>query len=200
MSRFTYEPDSTTPLETYEWDNVWWEQTNSTEKGRIMYIGDSISCGIRYVWNNLEGIEWYCDNCGTSKAIDNPYLLPLAVSFGRQQKSCDAILINNGLHGAHLSVEQYAEHYEKFLCGLKAEFSDRPIFVVTSTSVSDVSQNSNVIARNTAVNAIAEKHGVKVIDLYPLSSTLVHTDGVHLDNDGYLALTEHIRNELKKLI
>ena len=40
-------------LETYEWDNVWWEQAPDNEKKRVLYIGDSISCGIRHIATEL---------------------------------------------------------------------------------------------------------------------------------------------------
>ncbi len=198
MNDFTYENNPQGKLENYEWDNVWWEKTNNTDKPRIMHLGDSISCGIRNNWNRIEGIEWYDDNCGTSKALDNPYLLPLAINFGRQQRSCDAIIVNNGLHGWHLSADDYAKHYEKLLVGLMEEFPQRRIFVLTTTSVTNSEERNNiVIERNKAAEALAGKLGLKVIDVYPLSTTLNHVDGVHLDADGYLALCEKIREALK---
>ncbi len=200
MSEFTYENNPTGNLETYEWDNVWWEKTKNTDKGRIMYIGDSISCGIRNNWNKIDGIEWYDDNCATSKALDNPYLLPLAVNFGRQQAGCDTILVNNGLHGWHLSTEDYASCYEKFLLELKDAFPERRVLLVTTTSVSNnETRNNIVIERNKAATLVAEKLGINVIDVYPLSTTLTHVDGVHLDANGYIALCELIRSELKAL-
>ena len=43
MSDFTYESNNTTiELETYEWDNVWWEQAPKQDATRDLYIGDSI--------------------------------------------------------------------------------------------------------------------------------------------------------------
>ena len=34
-------------LEKYEWDSLWWEQTGESQKPRVLYIGDSISDGLR---------------------------------------------------------------------------------------------------------------------------------------------------------
>ncbi len=202
MSEYTYETAPTGALETYEWDNVWWEQTNSSDKGRILYIGDSISCGIREVWNKTEGIEWYDDGCGTSKALDNPYLLPLVLNFAHQQKYRDAILVNNGLHGWHLSSPDYAEYYEKFLSELKKEFPSTPIFIVSTTSLTDsfAEREPIVLERNAAAKAIADRLGFYYIDIYSTSKTLVHTDGVHLEKEGYIALMEKIRAELKAIL
>ena len=48
MGNFTYErEDRKTVLEKYEWDNVWVENTDNNESNRVLYIGDSISCGTR---------------------------------------------------------------------------------------------------------------------------------------------------------
>ncbi len=198
MDNFTYENNPRSELETYEWDNVWWEKTGNADKGRIMYIGDSISCGIRGAWNKTDGIEWYYDNCATSKALDNPHLFSLVTGFGHQESYCDAILVNNGLHGWHLSVDEYANYYEKLLCGLKNEFPERRIFVVTTTCVTNSSsRNDTVKARNAAAVSLADKLGIDVIDVYPLSKKLTHTDGVHFDAEGYAALTDKIRTDLK---
>ncbi len=201
MSDLTYENTPSGALETYEWDNVWWERNNDKDHRRIMYLGDSISVGIRNAWNNVENIEWYLDNCATSKAADNPYLLPLAVSFKKQMLSCDAVLVNNGLHGWHLSIEEYSSHYKNLLCALKAEFGDTPMIIVTTTCVTnDDERNAIAVKRNEAAKALADKLSLPIIDLYPTSTELVHRDGVHLHPDGYLKLTEVILAELKNLI
>ena len=48
MSDFTYENmDRSTKLETYEWDHVRWEHAATDDVPRVLYIGDSISCGTR---------------------------------------------------------------------------------------------------------------------------------------------------------
>ena len=55
VSEFTYETKNITKkLETLEWDNVWWEQTANVTTTRILYIGDSISCGTRRLITALE--------------------------------------------------------------------------------------------------------------------------------------------------
>ena len=42
-------------LEMYEWDNTWWEQAPDTDRKRVLYIGDSISCGIRRIATEVSG-------------------------------------------------------------------------------------------------------------------------------------------------
>ena len=57
---FTYE--SKTPslaLETFEWDNVWYEHTEDVVAKRFLYIGDSISVGTRGWINTWKSQENY---------------------------------------------------------------------------------------------------------------------------------------------
>ena len=50
MSDYTYEFENRSNcLEHYEWDNTWWDSADVTGTPRVLYIGDSISCGARKV-------------------------------------------------------------------------------------------------------------------------------------------------------
>ena len=86
MSDFTYQSAPTKgKYETYEWDNIWWEQTGNEPAKRILYIGDSISCGTRHFITSLSESKVLCDGFGTSKALDNPYFKPSLELFMKQQ-------------------------------------------------------------------------------------------------------------------
>ena len=114
-------------METYEWDNVWWEQTNKTDTPRVLYIGDSISCGTRRKATEISKEQLLFDGFGTSKAVDNPYLIDSIRLFAKQQGNRSAILFNNGLHGWHLQDEtEYKQYYEKMIQFLINEFSGTP--------------------------------------------------------------------------
>ncbi len=193
---FTYEVKAQGELETYEWDSPWWEKNRDLEHARVMYLGDSISWGTCKAWNQTLSEQYYCDVCSTSKAIDNRFLLPLATQFLQQMvKTPEMILVNNGLHGFHLSSEDYAVKYKEFLQAFKAAVGDIPIVLLTTTSVSNEERNALVRERNAKAVQIAEELKIPVIDLYPLSETLKHTDGVHLAVEGYTALAEKICQE-----
>ena len=74
MSSFTYETENRCErLETYEWDNVWWEHADTEGVPRVLYIGDSISCATRRTATGAAGETIFFDGFGTSKALDNPY-------------------------------------------------------------------------------------------------------------------------------
>ncbi len=194
---YEYKPQGT--LETYEWDSPWWEKNSDIERERMMYIGDSISYNVRIAWNKILGEKCYCDNFSTSKGIDNEYLLSSSLLFLKQMvKKPSAIFVNNGLHGWHLNTEEYGTHYEKFLADLKKAVADIPVIMVTTTTVSDESRNALVVERNAKAREIAKKLELSMIDVYPLSTSLVHKDGVHFVTEAYAELAEFICNEWKK--
>ena len=195
MSEFTYETkDITSKLETLEWDNVWWEQTANVTAKRILYIGDSISCGTRRHITALSNSEILCDGFGTSKALDNPYFRPGLELFMKQQNKCDTILFNNGLHGWHLSDAEYEKYYDEMLSFLMQ--TGKTIYVVLTTD--DIKQENRgemVKARNKVALALAQKYNLPVIDLYTVAvnnAEYHRPDGVHFEVEGYERLAKCI--------
>ena len=203
MNDFTYEKkDSAQELETYEWDNVWWEQAPDRTKPRVLYIGDSISCGIRRIATEKTGGKILFDGFGTSKAVDNPYFAEALRLFARQQQKREIVIFNNGLHGFHLSDgEQYKAHYEKLVRFLLEEFRDTSLALVLTTGVAGP-RNERVLARNDAVRQIAKTYGLLVIDLYSVSlqyAGLRADDGVHYTQEGYEKLAERLVEAVSKI-
>ena len=174
-------------LETFEWDNVWWEHTENNSAKRILYIGDSISCGVRNQINLLSKQEVLCDGFGTSKALDNPHFKPSLELFMQQQNKCDVILFNNGLHGWHLSDAEYKKYFDEMLCFLSK--AGKPIYILLTTNyLSDEKKAQIVKARNEIAKDLAIKHHIPTIDLYSVS--INHTeyyvpDCVHFNDNGY---------------
>lgn len=181
-------------LETYEWDSTWIEKTENTEAKRVLYIGDSISCGTRDVLHNTDGIKVLVDGFASSKALDNPYYIDALSAFVKQEKRLDAVLFNNGLHGFHLTDGEYAELYERFLDKLSELFGDTRLYLLLSTAVNK-ELNEAVIARNNAVKKIAEERGLPIIDLYSVSAENAEyhiPDGTHFTEEGYRILAREI--------
>ena len=197
MSQFTYEAvDKKTPLETYEWDNTWIDQTARTDAKRVFYIGDSISVGTRRIATERASGSVLFDGFGTSKALDNPYFFDSIRLFAAQLPYRDAVIFNNGLHGWHLEDEnEYRAHYERAVEFLMREFAGTPIWLVLTTTVRNETREARVCARNRVVREIAEKFGLPIIDLYRVSSEFVALraeDGVHYSRDGYTKFADHI--------
>ena len=205
MKNFTYEfENNLEKLETYEWDNVWWEHAATRNVPRVLYIGDSISCGTRRLATQTAEEKIYFDGFGTSKAVDNPFFPPSIRMFARQQGERSVVLFNNGLHGWHLDDStEYAEEYEKTVKFLLDEFKGTPIVLLLTTSVADPERDRRVVTRNLAVSAIAEKYGLQTIDLYSIvksNPALLVGDGVHLKPDGYQLLADALVKCVSDLI
>ena len=204
MSEFTYEnKDTNFELETFEWDNVWLDHITYPTLPRVLYIGDSISCGTRRVATIASGEKLLFDGFGTSKALDNPYFKESLLLFARQQPHRNAIIINNGLHGWHINDgEEYKNLYKNMLEFLMENFKDTPLYIVTTTHVANPEREQRVIARNKMALELAKELNLGVIDFYALSAKnpeLVGGDGVHFTPDGYKALAETLLETFKDL-
>ena len=205
MDNFTYENnDRVTPLETYEWDNVWIQRTDDKKSPRVLYIGDSISCALRVFGNGVTKEEILIDSFGTSKAIDNAYFWDALRLFSLQEGHRDIVLFNNGLHGWHLDDEKdYPACYEMMLCKILDEFKDSKVVIVLTTAVAKEERHERVKVRNGFVKTIAGKYGLDIIDLYEISSEnmdLLGDDGVHFTADGYQKISEYLVDEIRKIL
>ncbi len=205
MSNVTYEFEKRTQsLETYEWDYVWWDHAGTQDVPRVLYIGDSISFATRPVATAQANNEILFDGFGTSKALDNPYFQDAVRLFALQQGERKAIAFNNGLHGWHLEdTTEYKEYYEKFIQFLLREFEGTPVILVLTTAVADKERNARVVVRNKAVEELAEKYGLPVLDFYsPIDKQRDHifSDGVHLIPDGYKLLGKNLIEKVKEVM
>lgn len=205
MSDLTYEAkDRSTKYETYEWDNTWLVRADKPEAARILYIGDSISIGIRRSFTaQVEGkVEF--DQFATSRGLDNPFYCDVLTPFIKQESRRDAVFFNNGLHGWHLNDDsEYGEYYENMLSYLKRMIPDTPIIPVLTTRLKDEQRNERVRARNKTVCEIAERLGLPVVDLYSVSeknAVLLDADGVHFKPEGYTVLAAEVIASLKKSV
>ena len=185
-------------LETFEWDNVWWEHTENKEAKRIAYIGDSISYGTRRNITFLSNNTILCDGFATSKALDNPYFVPNLELFFKQMNRCDAILFNNGLHGWHLSLDEYEKHYDDMLSFLTK--INKNVFVLLTTDELGNKEHGRIaVERNKVAAKLAKKYGLHVIDQHTISinnKDLYHPDQVHFTKEGYELLAKNILKEI----
>ena len=191
-------------LETFEWDNVWIEHAEKDDIKRVLYIGDSISCGTRGVATGMSKGKAYFDGFGTSKAVDNPFFCDSVRIFAEQEGYRSAVIFNNGLHGWHLDDEkEYPAEYRKIVEFLLDTFKGTPVFLVLTTHVADPDQEIRVKKRNEAVKNIAKEFSLSVIDFYSPSAnnpSLLSADGVHFTQEGYGLLAKTALEALKDVI
>lgn len=191
-----------TITESIVWDDTWIHWLDQPAATRALYIGDSISRGVRVVGNGMFGTKLFFDTFSTSKSLDNPYFFPTLKMFADQQPHREAVLFNNGLHGWHLTEEEYGELYDAFVDELICEYGQDKIYLVLTTySASEHYPNDRVIARNEIALRIAEKKNLKVIDLYTVAEANKDhlLDGVHFDDIGYTALVNALADAIKEL-
>ena len=208
--KYTYEEENLKRnLETYEWDDIWWEHAPDKEKPRMLVIGDSISCGYRRLVTAEMEEKLYVDGLATSKAIDNPSFKSLIDYVSSQHENIKIVQFNNGLHGWHLSDDEYAEFYEKMIDIILACYNDAKIVIALTTPVRDKSdlnnlddRNKRVLRRNEIALSIAKEKDIPVNDLYSLICDKPHlwtADGVHLKEDGYRIIAKHTANLVKNI-
>lgn len=203
MQGFTYESsEPRSPLETYEWDNPWWEHTENKTSPRVLYIGDSISAGTRPVLNTLADGRILFDGFATSKAADNPYFKEALEIYIKQCSRIDAVVFNNGLHGWHLDNAAYEKGYDALLAFIKT--LGVPVYAALSTNLpADEARAERVRERNAIAASLARKHGAGIIDLYAASlrcEGLYAPDNVHFSYEGYAVLAKEILGTLTPVL
>jgi len=201
MGNITYqEKRNGSRLEKYEWMRIWFEDTEDTNAKRVLYIGDSISEGTYKYATKLSERKIIFNNLATSKAVDNPNFYTFISTFISENDKKDAIIINNGLHGWHLSENEYKEHYQNLIKKIKTDFPNIPLYIVLTTAITQATTCfDRVPLRNAAAEQIAKKEGLKVIDLYSVTNgrtDFFQPDGVHFVEEGYMALASKILESL----
>ena len=193
----TYEEkDTGITLERFEWSNTWHEEAPEGNARRVLYVGDSISLMTRLHMNRIRKEGWaYIDGIHTSKGLDNPTFVDFVSLFAREEGTREAILFNNGLHGWHLSEEEYEKAYEALVLALREAVPAKHFFLILSTRLRNEERTERVKARNEAVKRIGEKLGLPVIDLYEVSDEhfdLLAKDGIHYTDAGYTLFAERV--------
>ena len=179
---------------------------------KVMLIGDSITVGYTIPVNQYLAGKVHADSIATSKGLDHPFYNAeidlFASQFGFDYK---AIHFNNGLHGWHLTAEEYEKLYEEKVLWLKERFPKAKLALVTSTAVAvsgedhrvDPERDKKVSAYNAAVWRIAEKYGLPVDDLYPTSVSMPEWrggDSHHFNEAGKAGQAKIVGDFLLKLM
>ena len=193
--------------EKYEWSNIWGDCADDPALPRVLLIGDSISCGYSGVVNRILEGKYHVDRLGTSRSINDPVLLKETAMMLEDCKYA-VVHINNGLHGFHLTGEQYAAALKDYLALIKAHCGDAKLVWCASTPITkngdpatlDAS-NEKVTTRNALALEIAQAQGIPVDDLYQVvigKADLRSGDGYHYNDQGYEALGKAVADAVLK--
>lgn len=175
-------------MEEIEWCNMRWFDTDSQLK-RALLIGDSITLGYSTVVKRLlekkVSISYLC----TSKSVaDISYLRE--ISYVLQDYPVDVIHMNNGLHGFHLTVEEYVSalaHVWDYIQQMRPEAK-----LIWASSTQHVQpdrpeREEQIKRRNAGAERFMRENGVEINDLFSVTSGRqdLLSDGVHYVQEGY---------------
>lgn len=183
-------------LEQYEWCRYWWDEAEKAAKPRVLLIGDSVTEGYRPYVKKLMPDHVFVDMLATSRGVDNGALLyEIDHMLDTPSFSYDVIHFNNGLHGEHLTIEEYSLFYREIITRIIKKTAKAKLVLATSTPITminfpekiDEAKNFIVEERNIAVKKIADELKLPLDDLYKKmlgKSQYRMDDGVHYNIEG----------------
>lgn len=198
--------------EGYEWCDFFWRNEDNTKKPRVLFIGNSI---VRQFYTTispkLEKEGFNCDRYSSSRSIIDPALYQ-ETKIAMSKYNHVIIYFNNGLHGWHLSAEQYGKGLRKYVKFLKSKKTKDAILVFALTTPWPSNKpgsrmaprNQDVLQRNSVAIKIMKEYNIPVIDLYGLVEPELEKyskskGDVHYNQKGIELMSVYISNELVKL-
>ncbi len=199
--------------EDIEWSDFWWGHEPDTAKPRVLFIGNSISRGYYSAVSTKLAEKANCDRYATSRSVEDPALFR-ETKMAMAKYHHQVIHFNNGLHGWHLSNEQYEKGLRKYVRFLKSHKSKdcQLIYSLTTPYPSkeadrklDPVKNKVVIDRNRIARKIMDENNIPVIDLYGLMEPELEKyssskGDVHYSKEGYERLAEQISSEILRYL
>ncbi len=199
-------------LETYEWCDFWWEKTDRKDKPRVLLIGDSIARAYRPRVNQLLKEAAYVDMLATSRAVDNPsFKSEIGYMLSQENFRYKVIHFNNGIHGLHLSVQEYQNGLEEAVeyiienCG-KARLIlalSTPVTVEGRKEIINTGLTDKLVDRNNAMRLIGNKYNLTINDLYtPMlgKSEYRAGDGLHYNDEGENAQADIVAGKIMEFL
>ncbi len=187
-------------LESIEWTDMWLDHPADKEKKRALLIGDSITRGFLHFVKAEVGENVLVDAVATSRAVDNE-AFETEIFYVMNNAEYDVIHFNNGLHGFHLSAEDYEKYYEKTVKRIINENPKSKIILGLSTPITESGdtstlspKNKTVEERNEAVLRIAKRLNLPTNDNYSVilgNSAVRGDDGYHYTQEGYKILAQN---------
>lgn len=199
-------------LETYEWCDFWWEKTDRRDKPRVLLIGDSITRAYRPKVNQLLKEAAYVDMLATSRAADNPSLKhEIGYVLSQEDFSYKVIHFNSGIHGMHLSDQEYQRGLEEAVKYIIENCPKARLILALSTpatiegrkEVINTELTGKLINRNNAMRLIGNKYNLPIDDLYtPMlgKSEYRAGDGLHYNEVGENAQADIVAEKVMEFL
>ena len=199
--------------EPKEWTNIWWDEADKDEGlPRIFLAGDSMLYGYHGPVINKMANEARITSYATSKCIDNPhYTDEFDLVYSQYGFKYKIIHINNGLHGVHLSKEDYERCFDAFIKHCLEVHPEAKLCLCLCTPCFEGENFERehhqlyplALERNEVIMKLAEKYGLAVDDLFtPLKDhpELHVPDGIHYKPEGVDLQAEVVSKFLREQI
>lgn len=198
-------------LEQYEWCRYWWDEAEKAAKPRVLLIGDSVTEGYRPYVKELLPDYVSVDMLATSRGVDNSALLyEIDHMLDSPDFSYDIIHFNNGLHGEHLTIEEYSLYYRAIITRIMKKSAKAKLVLTSSTPVTmnnfpeklDDAKNRMVEERNIAVRKITDELKLPLNDLYEKmigKSQYRMNDGLHYNEEGQKMQAKFVFEKLTEI-
>ena len=170
--------------ENIEWCDVWIPGATTTNKPRVLLVGDSITKGYYKVASDQLGNGVACARFATSACVADP-AFHVQLDALLSQYTFTLVHFNNGLHGVGYTEEEYRAGYEKALKSIQKHSPATKLVLALSTPLNETSSanslNPRVNERNKIVSALAKTYGASVNDLHSISKghPEYYTDAYH---------------------
>jgi lysophospholipase L1-like esterase len=192
--------------ENIEWCDMWIPSATTTNKPRVLMVGDSITKGYYKAACKHVGEQASCAQFATSACIADP-AFHVQLDALLSQYTFALIHFNNGLHGVGYTEEEYRAGYEKALKSIQKHSPSTKLVLALSTPLNETSQanglNPRVNERNRIVRELAKTYGAAVNDLHSISTghPEYYTDAYHYKAEAIelqgKQVSEIIKEQLK---
>ena len=193
--------------ERYEWVQSWCDETDKTDKPRVLLIGDSITVGYQAIVRELLVDVCYVDYVATSYAIDNK-IYSVIVEEIAKNSHYDIIPFNHGLHGIHMCPRTYKSKIRNLLARIKG---NSKIILAESTIVYREGNKKlnrewmrRVDERNENIAELVTELDCEWDKLFTVSENIPmeerNEDGVHYKAGGYELLADSVAKSILRIL
>lgn len=197
-----YEPGA--PTADAIWTRTWLPQLYTDDKKRLLILGDAITEGMSFYYEELLGAEWSVHRqTGSVPVTSELYFARLRFALNAARKKYDVICFTTPVLGDE-APNDYGKALRKAADMIK-EYQPQARVVLVAHTMADVAavgKNTNIriYGYNRALEVLAVETGAEFVDLGVISERLSADraeNGVAFTDAGYKKLTFEVVKKIK---